>query len=338
MNEDLQRLINKLTDASKSCEDRFVDLRMMTFKSVDGEMFLTNDKNTYYFKRDPENPRDPKIVYAAQQFCKLVGVPFSFIAKNSENMREMIVNKWIAGLNGEKSTVIMRVRSGPKGEVIRAILPVEFTNINNLDLLGRIGESAGDNFRVEFAIGDDRDDLILLVRFISNDKFDACGESCSLGFSVVMSELGASPLVVDTLLFRNESKSSFIASYGGCDPYFENEYQTIQKDDLLGFFPKMIEHIKEDLPGIKESIQSAKELHEKEEDILDLLKNLKLRKGLSDKFHKLLYQEVNGDGSVRTLWDFSNKVAILGKEFEIKARMKVERAAGDLIGLNFQKV
>lgn len=334
---DVDDLILKLKDSSTGCDDRYIDLNTLEFDAVPGEMKLFNDNETYYFKRDPKNPRDPKVTHAAQQFCKIIGVPFSFLLKNPVAMKKEIVTCWKSRLKQEKSSALGKVRDMKGRLFLRALLPVEHTNISNLDVIEKMADAAGDDFRIEFAFGDGPDDLILHVRFISKETFQACGETCSYGFSVIASELGASPLCVDTLLYRNESKSSMLASYGGTESFFLSEYVKVQANDLRNLFPQMIDHMRGQLPQIREKVQSAKELAKKKTDVLEILRDLRLQKGLGDKFHRMILQEVDSDQSIDNRWELTSKIAMIARDFEVKQRLKIERAAGGLLGLVFEK-
>ena len=61
----------------------------------------------------------------------------------------------------------------------------------------------------------------------------------------------------------------------------------------------------------------------------------KILEGLNEKFHTLLFQEIGSDSEVRTLWDLSNKVALVAKNFDVVNRVRAERVAGDLVRLAF---
>lgn len=333
----VEPLLEKLKFQVQGCEDRCVDLKTTEFTALNGELCLESGGEKYYFKRDPKNPKDPKVVHAAKQFCKVIGVPYSFFAKNPDHMKRSLVEVWMRTLKSEKAAVLMKLRGDGDGNwVIRAILPVEFTNISNLDVIEVISESIGDDFKVGFVVGNDRDDLVLYVRFLSKEVLEFFGEKCSYGFSLAMSELGACPLVVDTLLFRNDSATAMIASYAG-ESFFKCEYENIQPNDLRSLFPTIVSHMKEQLPEIRERIQEAKELTEKEKDIRDLLKEVRLKKGLGDRFHTLLMQECDVDTQIENLWDFSNKVANVAKEFDVQKRLRIEQVSGELVGLCFAK-
>jgi hypothetical protein len=252
-------------------------------------------------------------------------------------MKNQLVGCWLPTLKPEKSQVLAKLRKSTNGYIIRAILPVEFTNISNVDALSALTEAIGNDFSMEFSIGDERDDPILHLRLISNDSFDACGDKCSTGFSIIVSELGASPMIIETMLYRVLPKSSMIASYGG-ESYFTSNYEGMQAADLKELFPKLVNNLRGQLPDLKEKIESAKDTLTKKEDIREILKMLRLRKGLSDKFHTLLFQELESDPSVSNRWDVVNKMSVLAKDFDVAARLRIERASGELIGLCFDKM
>jgi len=336
----IKELSHKLTEHSDGCEERCVDLRTVKYEAKDGEISLVGDSGTYYFKNDPNNPKDPEVTHAAKQFCKLIGVPFSFYFKNPELIRKQLVDCWLPTLGAEKSLVLMKMRrTGPQstGWIIRAVLPAEFTNISNVEVLERISSAIGDDFEIDFVIGDNRDALLLHVQFVAKSCFDAFGEPYSLGFSVTCSELGARPLTVETLLCRKSTKSNLLASYGG-EPYFSCSYDMIQPKDLATLFPQLIARMTEQLPQIRERIQATKEWkftpgHDSEH----FLTSLRFTKSLSEKFHVRLSQEVQGLPP-KDLWELAGKVAVIGKDFDIERRMKIEKAAGTLVGLTFAKV
>jgi hypothetical protein len=338
MNEiqDIDELIEKLTFLNEGCENECLDLKLLKYEIEDGEQYLTDEFKSYFFKVDPQNPRDPKVILAIQQYCKLIGVPYNFFAKNPEQMKREIVECWLPTLLPEKSTVMAKLRKTKGGDyIIRALLPVEYTSVSNLEVIQVIAEKIKD-FRIDFVIGDDKDDLVLHVRFISNEEFEICGENCSVGFSVVVSELGVSNLIVETLLHRWDSKSSFLGTYS-TEAFFSFGYDKIQKNEINNLFPHLLSHLDRKLPDIKDTIQAGKEKNEKKQDINKLLQKLRLNKRLNSKFHTLLFQEIKRDGEVRTLWDFVNKMSVIAKDFSIEQRLRIERAAGMLLGLNFSK-
>lgn len=337
MDQNLKVLIGRLQEYSKGCEDKCLDLQALQFEAKESELRLHTPVRSYFFKSDPKNPRDPKIVHALKQFCKICGIPYSFFAKNPEQMKNQMVQTWLSSLKPEKSAILAKLRNTPGGidYVIRALLPVEYTNIPNYEIFQMVAEVIGDDFYTDFVIGEDRDDLMLHVRFISKETFDVGDETCSTGFSIITSELGAAPISVETMIYRTSSKASMIACYGG-EPYFQSDYEGIQPTALRELFPRLVGSLKEQLPELKHTVHSAIDKIQKKEDTADLLRMLRLRKGLSEKFHTLLYQELEAN-RVDNRWDFVNRVSILAKDFDSNARVKIEKASGELIGLIFEK-
>jgi len=336
---DIKELIDRLKDLEKGCVDNFIDLKILKFDIQENEMKLFNQFHSYHFKNNPKNPRDPKVIHSIKQFTKLMGVPYSFFAKNPEYMRKDMVSCWLPSLQTEQSSVLGKLRSikdNPNDFVIRAILPVGYTNITNSQVMEAVAIEILDDYKIDFFMGDEKDDLVLHVRFISKEEFDVCGEKCSVGFSVVCSELGDSPLTVDTLIYRSASKASFLAAYGG-ESFFSFDYDKIQRKDLQNLFPPLIVHLREKLSDIKQKIQVAKELTQKKENTQDLLRSLRMIKGLNDKFHTMMFQELEKDETVKTRWDFVNKMSIVAKDFDVKRRLKIEKTAGTLLGLVFPK-
>jgi len=330
-------VIGRLKFYSEGCEDKCLDLQALKFGVDDTGTKLDAGFSTYYFPTDPKNPKDPKVVHSAKQFCKLIGVPFSFFYKNPVYMKGYLVSCWLPSLKPEKSQVLAKLRRSKEDNVyiIRALLPVEYTNISNVDVMEQVSQAICDDFRVEFSIGDERDDLILHVRFISNETFKAHDDECAYGFSVVASELGASDLMIETMLYRNSSQASMIASYSG-ESFFSCGYTKIQAKDLKELFPRIVSHLKDQLPDLKDKVLKAQSLVHEKEDVYKLMRDLRLRKGLNEKFHTLLFQELEKSGSM-SRWEFSNKVAALAKDFDVTKRVRIERVAGDLIGLTFEK-
>lgn len=335
----LKEIADRLKFNNRSCEDKCIDLKTLKFDAKEGEIKLFNDFRSYYFPSDPKNPKDPKITHPAKQFCKIIGVPFNFFIKNPEYLKKEIVECWLPSLKPDKAQVLARVRNTNEEntQIIRALLPVEFTNISNVDVVEQLSEVVGDDFELEFCIGDERDDLIFHIRLISKDSFVVHEEECTCGFSVVASDLGATILSVDTMLFRKLSKASMIATYGG-ESFFSSDYTKMQAKDLKEIFPKVVEHVKSQFPSLKGKVQSARRLVHEKEDVMSLLRDLRLVKGLSDKFHTLMFQEIEkaGDESM-SRWVFANKMAVLAKDFEVNKRIKIEKTSGDLMGLCFEK-
>lgn len=336
MNQELEKFVEKLRDHSKGCEEKCLDFQGLQFEAKEGEMRLFSPYRSYFFKSDPEKPKSPKVVHAVKQFCTFMKVPYSFFAKNPEYMKNSLVSCWLPTLTADKAPVLAKLRKTVTGDnyIIRALLPVEYSSISNADILSIVSEALCDDFKVEFVIGDERDDLVFHIRLVSKEVFEIDGEECTTGFSVIMSELGAAPISVDTMLVRTASKTAMVASYGG-ESFFKMEYKGIQPKDLKELFPKVVIHLRDQLSDLKDKIIAAKELCEKQ-DIDNLLSVLRFNRGLNTKFHTLLAQELEKNPATNR-WGFVNRMATIAKEFDSSLRIRIEKVAGELIGLTFEK-
>lgn len=341
--ETAEILAKRLQMWNKSCRDLFVDLRMFDFNADDEEMCLISQDKEYfdrplYFKVNPENPRDPKVLLAQKQFCKFVGVPHGFFMNNRPALRNEIVKTWQAGLDTDdkKARCIARIRESKDYCVIRALLPEANNLLQNHELMSLIEECSKQStatFFLEFSTGDTRDDLILHARFLSDQSFNVADTECRLGFSVTASELGASPLVIDTLLHHTESKTAYVASYGS-EPFFSSKYEGIQAHEIKDMLPNMIERLLNEGPEMKDRIESEFRQVEPHEECI----KINTWGGVSRKFKRSLFHEASAqEDDMRTSWDFARHMCLIAKDFNSQKRLDIERMAGYYLNLAFGK-
>jgi hypothetical protein len=345
MAKDAIDLAGRLEMWNKSCKDLFVDLRTITFTATDEEMFIEfNDKKYFpkslYFKVDPQKPKDPKTVHAQKQFCKLIGIPHSFFMNNRPQLKMDIVKTWQSGLGADdsKGRCIVRFRESQDYCVIRAFVPETFALIQNHEIIQAINatfikvDDPKPNV-LEFACGDDRDELILHARYLSGETFKVLGEDVCVGFSVIASEVGASPLIVEALLQHKDSKTGFISSYG-TESFLNAKYESIQPQEIRDIFPKLIERVTSEAPEMKERIEALKEKISPEEACLEISS----WKGIPGKFKRSLFHEVSScPEDMSTRLDFARHMSLIAKDFDSIKRLSIERAAGDYLNLAFSK-
>lgn len=343
--EDAIALVTRLETWNKSCRDLFLDLRTVTFTATEEKMFLEcQDKNYFnkplYFKTDPQKPRDPKILNAQKQFCKYIGIPHSFFMNNRPQLKMDIVKTWQAGLGADdkKGHCIARIRESDDCCVIRALVPETYALVQNHDLIKIVNDSIINNERekpniLEFAKGDERDDLLLHVRYLFGNNFKVCDKDMCIGFSIVASELGASSLIVEALIHMIESRTSFIASYGS-ESFFKSKYIGIQPQQVKDIFPQLIERINQELPEMINRLESLN----KEVDSDDECLYVSSMKGLPLKFKRALFHEVSSCAEdMSTKLDFARHISLIAKDFDFMKRLSIERAAGEYLNLMFNK-
>lgn len=336
-----EKLAGRLELWTKSCRDLFVDLRMFTFFADDEDMFLTSQDEEYfdkrlYFKTDPDNPRDPKILHAQKQFCKFIKVPHAFFMNNRPSLRNDVVKTWQAGLDTDdsKARCIARIRESQDYCVIRAMVPESHNLLRNHELIKLLDDYSKEStipYHLEFATGDNRDDLILHARFLFDSTFEISGFKCCLGFSVLASELGKGPLVIDTLVHHLESKTSFVASYGS-ESYFWSKYEGIQGNEIKDMLPNMINRLTLEADEMKKRIeQSPKSVVPHEECI-----KINTWSGVPKKFKRALFHEAStNEDNMNTSFDFAKHMSLIAKDFDALKRLEVERASGRYLNLYF---
>lgn len=341
--ETAEALAGRLEMWNKSCRDLFMDLRMFTFNATEDEMFLIcNDPRYFdrplYFKSDPENPKDQKILWAQKQFCKLVGVPHAFFMNNRPSLRNEIVRTWQAGLDADESKAkcIARIRESEEYCVIRSFLPEEHNRLQNSELMRLVEECSrlvNQPFELEFSNGDNRDDLVLHARFLFSNEFDVCGSPCRIGFNITASELGKGQLVLDTLLHHVPSKTAYIAAYGA-ESFFSSKYEGIQASEIKEILPKMIDRLLDESEDMKLRIETELRDVDPHEECL----RVSSWGGVPSKFKRSLFHEASAqEDDMDTTWNFARHISLIAKDFDAENRLKVERLSGRYLNLAFGK-
>jgi len=340
LGEEVGPVVSRLQQWNKSCRDIFLDFRAIKFGADDEDMYLEfDDKSVYskriYFKRNPDDDKDPRIQHPQKQFCKILGVPHKYFMDSRPTMKINMVKLHKASFNadnGENAQFMARIRESSEHAVLRAILPMKHSLIQNYELMEIVRDTAQPEF-LDFVNGDERDDLVMHARCIFKEDYTLFGSPVKVGFSLVGSELGSSPLTVDVLLYDKNSKTSYIASYGG-DSFFKSDYSGIQPSDLKDMFPLMLQRIKDELSDMLACAQQAqKDINPEDTAIM-----VSGWKGVPPKFKKALFHEACECGEdMLTTWDFARHMSLIAKDFDWKKRLDIERASGRFMNLCFPK-
>jgi len=340
MGEKLGPVAKRLEHWNKSCRDVFIDLRTVKFGADDEDMYLDfEDKSIYakriYFKHNPDDPKDSRILHPQKQFCKILGVPHKYFMDSRPSMKKNMVKLHQAAFNadnGEDAQYMARVRESEEHAVLRALLPMNHSLIQNHELLNIVNESAQPEF-IDFVNGDQRDDLIMHARCIFSEEYEVLETPVRVGFSLVASELGASPMTVEVLIYDMLSKVSYIASYGG-ESFFKSDYKGIQPSDIKDMFPLLLSRVRDEVTEMLNNISySQKDI--RPEDVAAMVSGWK---GLPPKFKKSLFHEACECGDdMGTILDFARHMSLIAKDYDWKKRIHIEKAAGRLLNLFFAK-
>lgn len=344
--KEITQLRDRLRISHEHCRDLFVDMRTVDYIATPDDSYIEFlDKNYYdkklYFKVDPQRPNDPKIIIAQQQFCKLLGIPYKFFAANRPSLKMNIVKTWQAGLTADESKAqsVLKIRESKDCSIIRAFIPVTKCSVPLYELIGIILNSVAIPLTMEFVYGDERDDLILHVRFLFNKEYIVMGSKVCVGFSLLVSELDASPFIIEIFLHDKEFETSYISMYGG-DPFFRSKYDGIKADQIKDLIPKMLGRIDSEAPEMIERIE--KKISDTmqggffcaETECVSLLK----AKGISGKVRKAVYHQITEcQDKIKTPWDIARHVGLVAKDLDSIKRLAVERAAGQYLRLTFSK-
>jgi len=337
--EDIDVLYRMTSSWAQGCRDLSIDLRNVRFVSDEGGMWLELPEGSVTkkidFKRDPANPKDPKIVHAQKQFCKMLGVPHGFFVSNRPMMRESIVRTWQSGLetDDKRSKCTARIRDGSSVQMIRALVPSRAVPPKANDIVNSIIGAFGKSVRVLFSHGDDKDALMLHARFLFEDKVPVDAPELRMGFDLVMSELGACSMTVDAIVYDQQNDVSYVASYGG-EPFFSSKYDGLQSQELSTMFPGLLSRIRSEAGAFAAAFVSARDgVYSVKQDCVQITRG----KGFTTAMRSAVFHEVTQATDVVTKLDVARHVSMVARDFDSLKGLVLERAAGYYINLCFAR-
>lgn len=339
--DDISTIHDRMAYYNKGCRDLLVDMQCLKFHATDDDMYLEYPGYVHpmYFKKDPNNPKDPKIMHAQKQFCRYIGVPHGFFMNNRPQLKEAMVSSWQTGLKAKKepSMCAVRLRESDTYATIRAFLKATHTIVTTHEILKTIQKTISEKMSVDIVTGDEKDDLISHIRLLYEKKYELFGSDVCLGFSLITSDLGACPISVHVLLHDIKSKTSYIALYGG-KPFFEMKQEGVQLTDIKQMYPKMINRISEESDEILDRIKKRVE----DQDGMDL--DIETEKFNSqpikvpERFKRAIYHEVvQCKDEIKTPYDYARHACLVAKDFDPMKRIKIEQAAGMYLNLVFPR-
>ena len=265
--KDVEELYGRLRMWHDNCRDLFIDLRTVNYKIFEEDTFLEfRDKAYYeprlYFKTDPQDPKNAKIIHATKQLCKIIGIPYSFFADCRPTLKENIFRTWQSGLadNDKKAQNVLKIRESKSCTIIRAITTTNKSFIPLHELVNTIQTSLNVPVILSDVFGDEKDDLVFHARFLFEKEYNFNGPIC-IGFSITASELDACPLSIDVLLYNKVSKTYCIALYGG-DSFMKSDYNNLQASMLKDLLPHMIERLEGETPEILAKLAQKQEKYD----------------------------------------------------------------------------
>lgn len=342
--KDINELHGRLKMWHERCRDLLVDLRVISYEISEDDTYIEfNDKSYYeprlYFKTDPQNPKDAKIIHATKQLCKIIGIPYTFFASCRPTLKKNVLRTWQSGLGDDvkKAQNVLKIRESKDCTIIRAITQTSKSFIPLYEIIEIIKDSLGVPVILAEAYGDDKDDLVFHARFLFEKEYDFCGPVC-MGFSITASELDACPLTIDVLLYNKKTKTYCSALYGG-ESFFKSDYKGLQSSTLKSILPSMITRIEGEVSEMLSRVESKQKSFENsvfcaESDAIELCKS----KGMTSKIKKAIYHQVSECiDEIKTPWDLAIHAGLVAKDFEILKRVQIEKAVGVYLNLFFSE-
>lgn len=274
--------------------------------------------------------------WSVRQLCRMASIPLTFFKKSTPELAKESFEEWVPQM--KTPTVKLAIRTyGKNKEVIRGILPIDYPEIRNSEVLQSI-QTCGFPFVVEYAKWlDEVDAPYTRTRFVMEDvSFPlSTGDDLYVGVDVICSELGASPLIVNILLFRHVCRNGAIAVFDQ-KPYFYYSYTPTISVDIYGVLAAVRERILDDRDKIFEVASRSMKLTLTTDQakliVAEMVKGDVINKGIGIKANV----QIDKTGA-STGWDMVNALTASARSFRDLLRVKYESAAGALLGLTFSR-
>lgn len=274
--------------------------------------------------------------WSCRQLCRLAKIPFTFFKKSTPQLAKETFEEWVPAMNDPLVKLAIRSYGGSK-EVIRGILPVDYPEVRNSEVLEAVG-NVGVPFSVESAPWmDSIDPPFIKTRFILNDMEYEIGSDDKLyvGVDVLCSELNASVFEINLLLFRLVCRNGAIAVFDN-KPYFYFDYKTSFMFDLGDLICSSVDRLNMEKDNFfdvaKKSLDVKITSDQAKVVIMEMVKGESINKGVAVRTIK----EIDRTGAA-TGWDLVNALTSSAQGFRDVLRLRYETAAGALMGLSFSR-
>ena len=354
---DVKELVRRMQASAEPCVSQAVDLTNFRFKNDEQAMWLEHVAGQagfekLCFRRDPSKPKDQDINLAVTQFCKALKIPGPFFQKNRPQMRENLVRNWISALDPEspKAQFQLRLRVGVNHTTLRAMLPLDVVDLPHHRLLNALLPDDGTAVDILGELsGDTQDCRTLEAQFLLGDEFALLGESFRLGIYLWASELGCSDVIVEAFLHHVKEGWSLNMTFGP-GALMVQRYKGIQPLDMEMLLRTVVPDLLKMVPRIKDQAEAcANEEFPGIEACFDIVSG-----SLSGKNASALLREIDCSGTTigedgedkvlsgtdHPMWGFlgfARGMSRVAKDEAGESRRQLERAAGALLHLSFEK-
>lgn len=305
--------------------------------------YEAQDLATAEYKRDSEfgslewvtGDRYELNEWSARQLCRLTLVPFGIWRKASENLSRDMFKEFAPAMKDSQVKLAYKT-FGKNKKVLRGLLKVDYPDIRNSEVLRSL-QDISTPFDVEYAGWmDEAHPALLRTRVVIPSLSKTINnEDLKIGIDITCSELGASPLQVNILIYRPICKNGVIVAYGH-QPYFFFDYSSTFIFDLKDVIDVAVVRVSQDVNEIMMQVEIAVAtpytLDQARLHLSAMVKEGILNKGVVNKTLATLEKE----GCSR-LWDMINTLTAQARGFRDGLRLKYERAAGLMMGLELTR-
>lgn len=321
---------NTLPDVKRILQDRaplqeqIIPIREFRYRE-DGDRNVTLEKDGVKFVVD-----DP---HAKKQLCGLIKYPAKVFDENDPDLNMTIMRERLPSTRSPQHLL----KWYQDGEIrhLRAVLPHPYITIRDQEMVDIALQTMTDRpYRVHKLT---TEGPVTSMRIVAEgDVVDIGGKAVTLGLNLVSSEVGASRLIVDTLLYVPICTNGAIVTWGS-DRYFSHSYREIQANDLRDIFTNAMARFRQEQTRIRDLMLQAVERRMSQEQVLEQWKVLRTHRAASKKF----IEEISGEFEMaaqaepKTYWDLVNHITQKAHEtLPSDQRIRHELFAGQLLGLD----
>lgn len=277
--------------------------------------------------------------WSAKQLCRIAGMPFGVWSKVSGPLAKDLTREMVLAVKNQQRKLVLRTYG--KKTVIRGILPVDYPDIKNSDILEGLRSRINIPYVVQSAKWlDSTSQPLLRTRIVFTDPdytMKVGDETLFLSLDITSSEVGGGLFAVNLLLYQLICANGAIATYGK-KPYFAYNYAPGISFDVPAIMGEAVDRASLDAPRlatcVKDAMAQVMDNDRAKLVLLEMQKNNTLNKGVVIKAISLI------DGNkkaITSLWDLVSMITEISQSYRDELRLRYETIAGSLLGMQFNR-
>jgi hypothetical protein len=269
--------------------------------------------------------------WAQAQLCSLIGYNSRIFRDNDPALNCIIMRECLPRVKSRVHLVKWSEEDGSRS--LRGILPRAYTTIRDVELVDLALSTVGSEVKAATASLTGPVTSMKLVQ--SEQPLEVAGEQVWFGMNLSCSEVGASKLVVDSLLFIPVCSNGLIVKWGDAR-YFTHNYRDARAEDLRDLYRNSLERFVREKHSVNDILQRAAGSGLSKEGVKTLWNQLVKSKGVSNSFMREIegeFQMQMGDTDTRSLWDVAQHITKKAQELPAPVRIRHEIFVGEMLGL-----